>query len=115
MEVRVISLMMGVWLFLSAFLWPHNGAVALTTWIPGLVIAAAAVAAVAAPPLRYVNVVLGLWVLAAAVANGADDIVMNNGLVGLTVLVAAFLPPVPRGLEPRQTAWMKSPEHPVAH
>ncbi len=114
MEVRALSLMMGIWLFLSAFLWPHHGMVAVTTWIPGLLIAAAAIAAVVVPPVRYVNALLGVWVLAAALANGADDIVMNNGLVGLTVIVAAFLPPLPRRGEPREAAGMQGQGHSAA-
>jgi hypothetical protein len=96
MAVRVLSLMMGVWLFVSAFLWPHHGPVALSTWIPGLLIAAVALAALAAPPLRFVNAILGLWVLVAAVASGADDLVWSNGVAGLTVAVAAFVPTLPR-------------------
>jgi hypothetical protein len=95
MAVRVISVMMGVWLFLSAFLWPHHGAVALTTWIPGLLIAAVALLAVAVPPARFVNVALGLWVLVAALANGGADVVWTNGIVGITVFIAALIPPLP--------------------
>ncbi len=94
MAVRVVSIFAGAWLFLSAFLWPHGGHVALTTWIPGLLIVIVATIAGRVPRVRYVNVVLGAWVLAAAVASGADDLVMNNGLVALTVVTAAVLPPV---------------------
>jgi hypothetical protein len=102
MAVRVLSFMMGAWLFVSAFLWPHQGAVALSTWVPGLLIAAVALAAMVVPPVRLANVLLGLWVLVAAVASGADDLVWNNGIVGLTVLVAALVPTLPRnwGREP---------------
>jgi hypothetical protein len=103
MAVRVLTLMMSLWLVLSVFLWPHHGAVALTTWIPGLLIAAIAAVAIAFPPVRFANAALGLWVLAAAAASGSPDIMWSNGIAGLTALVAALVPALPRepGRAPR--------------
>lgn len=104
MAVRIVSLALGVWLFVSAFLWPHPAHVALTTWIPGALIAIVAAVAIAVPPARFLNALLGAWVLAAALAGGDDVLVWNNGVVGLAVVIAALVPTLPAAWPARERA-----------
>ena len=91
--VRTINIVLGAWLFLSAFLWFHSGAQFTNTWIVGLATAGIAIAGLWAAQARWLNVglaawlIVSNWVLPTTSATG-----WNNFLVGIAILVIAFLP-----------------------
>jgi hypothetical protein len=58
---RLLNIVLGAWLFASTFLWGHQGNIGLNDWMIGLLASAAALSAVWAPALRWVNTFLGAW------------------------------------------------------
>lgn len=85
---------LGLWLFVSAFLWPHSSFAFAASWIMGGCIAMTAFAAIWASPARYFNVVLGAmslgWQLTAA---SKEPLTLVHGVViSGTVIALSFVP-----------------------
>lgn len=98
--VEWISILMGAWLLLSAFIWPHNVDARINSAICGALVAVFAALSPRYPVLRFVNTLLSVWIFVAAFAlphsNGWS--VWNNAIVALIVFLTSF---VPRGTEGR--------------
>lgn len=62
-SARIVDLLVGVWLIVSAFLWPHAGEQFDNACTVGALTAAISAAAFVRPPARYVNSVLAVWLL----------------------------------------------------
>ena len=86
---RGAGVALGVWLFASAFLWPHQGNVRYDDWLCGLFAAASALVAMWAPAFREVPAFIAVW-LAAAVAGvlryrspatGLHDLVLAGAML----------------------------------
>jgi hypothetical protein len=61
--IRALNVLLGAWLFASAFVWQHQGNVAFNNLVCGLVVAASALCAIWAPPFRWVNVGIAAWLV----------------------------------------------------
>lgn len=90
---RYANLLLALWLFVSAFAWPHSRDACAAAWISGAMIGMNAFAAIWASPVRFFNVILGglalAWQAAAAVHEPAARIhgIVVSGLVILFSLV----------------------------
>lgn len=60
-RARYASLGLGVWLMVSAFIWPHYEASRANTWIVGLLICASSLAARRRSRWRWANTALAAW------------------------------------------------------
>jgi hypothetical protein len=93
-RVRLVNAALGAWLFVSAFLWPHVGAIAFSTWLTGLLVAASALMAIWAPAARWLTTILAVWLLLTAVffphASGLTAI--HDGLVAIAMFVVSLVP-----------------------
>lgn len=58
---RRANLVLGVWLFISPFLWPHSLDSRPNTRIVGLLITVCAAIAVVLPVARWANTALAVW------------------------------------------------------
>ena len=65
-EARYANILLGLWLFLTAFAWRHAPAAWANTWIVGLLVVAMAIWGLTYPGLWRVNALLGLWLIVAA-------------------------------------------------
>ena len=65
-EARYANILLGLWLFLTAFAWRHAPAAWANTWIVGLLVVAVAIWGLTYPGLWRVNALLGLWLIVAA-------------------------------------------------
>lgn len=94
---RYVNLVLGVWLFISAFIWTHSHAQFVNTWILGIIVAASALIALSNTSFRYVNTVAGIWLVLTAFAMPRAQIgtLWNNVIVGALVFLAS-LPGVTR-------------------
>lgn len=89
MGARAINAVLGLWLFFSAFLWPHTRAQRVTAWTVGLLAVTAALAGTSGRTWgRSVNAALGGWLIVSAllvprlrVATFWTDIIVGFGLV----------------------------------
>ena len=83
-EARYANILLGLWLFLTAFAWRHAPAAWANTWIVGLLVVAMAIWGLTYPGLWRVNALLGLWLIVAALvfphllgASRANNIVVG--------------------------------------
>jgi hypothetical protein len=84
----------GLWLQLSSFAWRHTDAARLGVWLPALLISVVAVLSMGAPPMRWLNSMLALLLMAwTAVSASGDALTYWNGIAcGLAVLVLSMVP-----------------------
>lgn len=103
---RYVNAVMGVWLFLSAFLWKHEGLQGTNAWIVGALIFATAIAAMSVESARFVNTLLAVWVFVSAMSFAAFSYTtFNNVLVAVVVFVFSLVPNGgPGRLRPRRSA-----------
>jgi hypothetical protein len=94
---RMVNIVLGVWLFLSAFLWPHTQAQLTNTWIVGVLCVIFALIAMAVPWVRYLNTLLAIWLFISAWAlpMGSPGTIWNNVLVAIAIFVASLIPSEP--------------------
>lgn len=90
---RGVNIVLGVWLFISAFVWVHTGAQMTNTWIVGILVALFGAIAVRFPQARWVNTALAIWLgISLWVLPTFAATFWNNLIVGLAVLVASLIP-----------------------
>lgn len=91
---RWISLVLGVWLFISAFLWPHSPASYTNTWVVGALIALAALGALFSPPVRWANTVLAIWLFISTLVIDHVTVATawNNAIVAVVVFFVSLAP-----------------------
>jgi hypothetical protein len=89
---RYINIVLGVWLFISAFAWEHTSAQFTNAWLVGLLIAACAAAATRIDGARYLNTILAVWLFLSnwIIPTQFEGTVWNNILVSIAVLVLSL-------------------------
>lgn len=91
---RHLNTALGLWLWLSAFLWPHSRGQVLNAWIVGMLAVGVALTALdLAPRARYVNVALGVWLIASSVLLPGTNVatMVNHVVAGLCLAALASL------------------------
>ncbi len=91
---RWVSLVLGVWLFISAFVWPHTMGEQTDTWILGVLIFFASIGAMYMPQVRFINTVLAIWLFFAtlAIAHSNPGTLWNNCIVAIVVFAMSLIP-----------------------
>ena len=94
---RIINAILGVWLFVSAFLWPHSQAQLTNTWICGVLCVVFSLVAMAVPQARYLNTLLAIWLFISAWAlpTVSAGTIWNNVLVAIAVFILSLVPATP--------------------
>ncbi|HET7827160.1 MAG TPA: SPW repeat protein [Anaeromyxobacter sp.] len=89
---RVLVALLGVWLFLSGFLWDHADAQRVNAWAIGVLFVAVALVARAAPVLRYANTALAAWLLASVwiLPHVTAATRWNDGIVAVLVFALSL-------------------------
>jgi len=89
---RIVNIVLGVWLFISAFLWPHNPASQTNTWLLGVIIAVVGVAGLFTPPIRWVNTAAAIWLFLSTLFINHDmpGTVWNNLIVAILVFILSL-------------------------
>jgi len=87
-----VNMVLGAWLFVSAFIWPHTEASQLNTWICGLLVFLIALLAYRIPSVRWLNAALGLWMVISGFVLPHITIatMWNNVIVGLLIMLIAL-------------------------
>jgi hypothetical protein len=101
---RYLNVLLGIWLFISAFVWPHSPSQYTNTWLMGLIAIAAALIALAVPAIRFVNTAVGIWLIIASFAlpRLTAATAWNNVLVGAVILVVSLAGPHTTTASPRR-------------
>jgi hypothetical protein len=105
MGARAMNLSVAMWLFLSAFLWPHGRPQTINAWAVAILAVTAALAGLDAHPrARYVSVALGLWLIVSSFLLHPTSPVtaINHVLVGAIMALLGSLRRI--GHEPRTQA-----------
>jgi hypothetical protein len=93
---RALNAILGGWLAISAFAWPHARWQFINTFIPGILIVAFALAACAAPRVRYLNTVVSAYLLVSALCYPSTTLAdmatqWNNSTVALWILLISVI------------------------
>jgi len=90
-----VNVVLGVWLFASAFLWQHSLPTFINALVVGIVIAASAVVAMRWPAARIVDTAAGVWLIASLFAwpSVAPATTWNNFFVGAAVALVSIIGP----------------------
>jgi hypothetical protein len=93
-QARYVNLVLGIWLFISAFVWHHSQAQFTNTWIMGIIVAVVAVIALSVPAVRYVNTLAGAWLIISgfALPKATYGTTWNNVIVGVIVVALSLVP-----------------------
>jgi SPW repeat len=91
---RWVSLLLGIWLFISAFAWPHAMAQQTNTWIVGVLMVIVSILAMFAPQARFINTVLAIWLFVSTLvmAHQTTTTVWNNCIVAIVVFALSLVP-----------------------
>jgi hypothetical protein len=91
---RIANLILGAWLFISAFIWPHSPAQMTNTWIMGLIIAVLALISMAASQARYLNTAASIWLFISVwvLPGGNAGTQWNNAVVAILVFLFSLAP-----------------------
>lgn len=105
---RVVNVILGVWLFISAFVWPHSNEQMTNTWILGLLqVIFALVAIFALAQARFLNTILAVWLFISAFAlpETVPGTMWNNVIVAILTFAFSLIPSPgePRGTLRRRT------------
>ncbi len=91
---RWVSLVLGIWLFISAFVWPHTLAERTDTWILGVLIFCASIGAMFVPSVRFFNTLFAIWLFFATLIIGHSQpgTLWNNCIAAIIVFVMSLIP-----------------------
>jgi hypothetical protein len=85
------NVLLGVWLFVSAFLWHHSQANFVNAALIGVVVVASSLMAIRVPWFRFVTAAAGLWLITGLFAWRQLEAVTvwHNVMVGLGIVLAS--------------------------
>jgi len=93
MTPRIFNVLAGIWLFVSAFAWPHRSGQLGYTAIGGALTVLFAMLTAYYKWARYVTIGVGvlLFVLAFTASPLGSATFWNNAIIGVAVAIAAFM------------------------
>jgi hypothetical protein len=91
---RGLNVALGVWLFISAFLWPHSQGQMTNTWLMGVLCVVFAVAAMYVEQVRFLNTLLAIWLFISAFALPSLSVgtTWNNAIVAIAIFLVSLVP-----------------------
>lgn len=97
---RLANVTLGLWLFVSAFVWPHNAISQTNTWLLGLLIGGIAAVGTPSPAVRAISTVPAVWLFFSAfwIADLTNATMWNNAIVAVLVLVLSLVPTKDRSI-----------------
>ena len=104
MGARALNATLGLWLFFSAFLWPHTPFHQTNAWVVGMVVVTLAMLGLTGVAwARYANAAIGGWlILSAALVPGIDTGTFWNHVLSGFALALFGLAPSLRDLRARR-------------
>ena len=89
---RLLTIALGVWLFFSAFIWPHSQSQFANAWIVGLLIIAFGAVSLRVDAARYGCTILGVWLFFSnwLLPTQYEATAWNNIIVSVAMFVASL-------------------------
>src|SRR5262245_11400283 len=93
MSVRIFNVLVGTWLFLSAFAWPHSTPQGMTALICGALTVLLSLATMYFSGVRYLTAVVAvmLFVTSLATAERLDRTFWHNSIMAIAIFVNALI------------------------
>jgi hypothetical protein len=90
---RGINFFLGIWLFISAFVWDHSIAERTNSWILGVLCVVFALIAMGTSVARWLNTALSIWLFISVWALPHHNVatMWNNALVAIAVFVFSLV------------------------
>lgn len=93
---RALNVVLGAWLFLSAFAWPHARSQFINTLITGVLVVVFALGACVAPRVRYFNTILSAYLFVSAWCYPSSTMAematqWHNAMVALWIFLISVL------------------------
>jgi hypothetical protein len=94
MTARVTTILLGVWLFMSTFLWRHHPDQVINGWVCGLFTIMFAAMAIAQPMVRFLGAAFALWIFFSAWVVPSLNIatVFSNAISGALIFGLSMAP-----------------------
>jgi hypothetical protein len=91
---QVANIILGIWLVISAFIWPHNYAQMTNTWIVGALCVVFSVIALRVPEVQYLNTILAIWLFISvwALPTMESETRWNNVIVAVAMFFFSIAP-----------------------
>lgn len=91
---RYLNAIIAIWLFISAFVWPHTPALRTDTWIVAVLMFVVAVGSLGSPRARYANTVLAIWLFFSTIfmPSVRAGTLWNNIIVAVVVFALSLAP-----------------------
>ncbi len=104
-RAKVLAAALGIWLFISTFVWPHDAAQLTNAWVTGLLIAGFGVLSIRVEHARYGCTLLAVWLFFSnwLLHTSSEPTAWNNIIVSVSVFVASMTDRLER-MEPRPIA-----------
>jgi hypothetical protein len=95
MTARIFTILIGTWLFLSAFAWPHQSAQGFTALVCGALTVFFALLTIYLPNVRYMTAATAVVLFVASLASAArlDRSFWHNAVIAVAIFFAAVLDP----------------------
>jgi hypothetical protein len=96
---RFATGVVAVWLFISAFAWPHNYGLRDNTWVVAVLMFGVSSWAVREPSVRVINTALSIWLFVSTIFMGGHNpaTLWNNIIVAFVVFVLSLTPTMGAG------------------
>lgn len=93
-SARLVNIVLGIWLFISAFIWRHSYSQMTNTWILGVLTVAFALIATRVQEVRYLNTILAVWLFVSVWALPSISVgtMWNNALVAIAIFFVSLAP-----------------------
>lgn len=94
MAARTLNILVGIWLFISAFIWTHSAAQMTNTWILGVLCVVFALIATKVDQVRYLNTALAVWLFISAfvLSTQSAGTEWNNALCAVAIFIISLAP-----------------------
>jgi hypothetical protein len=92
MSARIFNVLLGTWLFLSAFAWPHMPATKVATMVGGALTVVTALFSIYHPRVRYLTAVFAvlLFVGTLATLSARNQTFWHNAVCAIAIFIAAM-------------------------
>jgi len=108
MSPRTLNILLGTWLFLSSFVWPHSSPAFVAAVACGALTVVLSLATSYASGLRYLTAAVAVILLVASLSTSAsrwDRTFWHNSIVAIAIFIAALMDRGPAGVRHERTIY----------
>jgi hypothetical protein len=100
MTTRIFNALLGVWLFVTAFMWPHSRAAFIVTVLAAILTFTLSILEIFSGVSRHLNVVVAIFLFLATLSlpHVTRATIWNNAIVAIAIFVAALADKGPRAV-----------------